>query len=317
MCNRLKKYLASISERRRFCRGWLCHLGFFLVIVATAGGSTEGWIKIYEGQTVGFAADSEGRRVPLGFDLTLKSFETEYYEDGHSPRQYTSTLEADGKALEASVNHPARYKGWRICQSGYGEGYSVLKAVKNPWIPVLSIGALLLALGAAQNLTKAWTGRKILPVALALAVVFTLISVARINFGTLMPALRSFWFIPHLAAYMLAYALLAVGTVCSFVRRIPQDLPSRLISSASSLLLIGMLCGAVWAQQAWGSYWSWDPKECWAAVTWLLTVAACHMGKRSKRLFRVLIITAFLAMNITWYGVNYLPSERSSIHVYR
>lgn len=75
-----------------------------------------------------------------------------------------------------------------------------------------------------------------------------------------------------------------------------------------------MMCGAVWAQQAWGDYWTWDVKECWAAATWLLTVAGSHVpGKKLKLTFAVI---AFLAMQMTWYGVNYLPSAAQSLHTY-
>lgn len=135
-----------------------------------------------------------------------------------------------------------------------------------------------------------------------------------------MPALRSLWFVPHLIIYMLAYAILAIsvitGIVTLFSEKIPSGLPSRLLATSSSLLLAGMICGAVWAQQAWGSYWTWDAKECWAAATWLLSLAGTHLpgsGRKNRLLFTVL---AFIAMQMTWYGVNFLPSSGQSLHTY-
>ena len=77
-----------------------------------------------------------------------------------------------------------------------------------------------------------------------------------------------------------------------------------------------MLCGAVWAKQAWGNYWTWDAKECWAAATWLLSLAGTHLpssGRKNRLLFTVL---AFIAMQMTWYGVNFLPSSGQSLHTY-
>ena len=147
---------------------------------------------------------------------------------------------------------------------------------------------------------------------------FALISLARISFGTLPPALRSLWFVPHLIVYMLAYSILALavifGLASRFSAKVPDGLPGKLLSTASSLLLIGMMCGAVWAKQAWGDYWTWDAKECWAAATWLLTLAGTHVaGKKWKFTFAVI---AFLAMQMTWYGVNYLPSSMHSLHTY-
>ena len=75
-----------------------------------------------------------------------------------------------------------------------------------------------------------------------------------------------------------------------------------------------MLCGAVWAKQAWGDYWTWDPKECWAAATWLLTLAGTHLPKKNLKL--AFAVIAFLAMQMTWYGVNHLPPSSNSLHTY-
>ena len=266
------------------------------------------------------AIDRDGCLVALPLEISLQEFTIDRYDDGLTPRQFTSRFSIGGTPLTTSVNHPARYKGWHIYQVSYGVGYSVLKLVRNPFLALLAFGVLLLAVGALLSLWKAWNGGKIIVPVLALAAVFTVISVARINFGTLPPALRSLWFVPHLAVYMLAYAILALavasGIGAAAGRKIPEGLPRRLLVTSSALLLIGMLCGAVWAQQAWGSYWTWDPKECWAACTWLLTLVATHAPLRHKKLFLTLVILAFLSMNVTWYGVNYLPSSCISLHTY-
>lgn len=199
-----------------------------------------------------------------------------------------------------------------------GGSYSVLKIVRDPWLPVVALGVLLLLLGALLGLKAVWSNWKVLASALVLAVVFAIVSVARISFSTLPPALRSLWFVPHLIVYMLAYSILALtviaGVASFFTAKVPVDLPGKLLSTASSLLLIGMLCGAVWAKQAWGDYWTWDAKECWAAVTWMLTLAGTHVPKKNLRL--TFAVMAFLAMQMTWYGVNHLPSSSHSLHTY-
>lgn len=73
------------------------------------------------------------------------------------------------------------------------------------------------------------------------------------------------------------------------------------------------------AHRTWGDYWAWNPKECWAAVTWLLTQAHVHMSPMKKKkawaLLDVLLL-AFGSLQITWYGVNYLPSASESMHTY-
>ena len=98
-----------------------------------------------------------------------------------------------------------------------------------------------------------------------------------------------------------------------------------LLQTSSCLLLMGMLCGAVWAKQAWGDYWTWDPKECWALATWMLTLIGMHLKTKSQEpkekktvqvLLVVFVLLSFAAMQMTWYGVNYLPSAEVSLHTY-
>ena len=304
---------------------FLSHSGLFLVLwggLFGAPDSTNAFMKVYKGGSdEHIAVDASGYAVPLPFSVSLDDFNIDYYEDGASPKQYISTLSIDGRKLQTSVNHPCRYQGYRIYQSGYDMDsghYSVLKIVRDPWLPVVAMGALMLLLGALLSLKTACSNWMVLVVVLLLAVVFALISLANISFGTLPPALRSLWFIPHLIVYMLAYSILALavisGIVTLFSPKVPDGLSEKLLSTASSLLLIGMTCGAVWAKQAWGDYWTWDAKECWAAATWLLTLAGTHVSRKSLK-FSFAVI-AFLAMQMTWYGVNYLPSSMQSLHTY-
>lgn len=292
----------------------LSHIGLFLVLFGALFGApdcSEVQMRVF----------SDGRQGNMAYDISLQEFRIDFYDDGVSPKQYTSILTADGRTLQTSVNHPCRYKGCRIYQTGYDKDngdWSALKIVRDPWLPLVALGALLLALASFLSLKTVWNSWKMLAAAIALAVVFGAVSVARINFGTLAPALRSFWFVPHLAAYMLAYSFLTISAIAGiaslFSRKIPEGLSGKLLSTASSLLLIGMLCGAVWAKQAWGDYWTWDAKECWAAATWLLTLAGTHIRKKKAAL--VFTVLAFLAIQMTWYGVNYLPSSYQSLHIY-
>ena len=312
--------------KRKSCCSLFSHLGLFLILLGGflgAADRTDAQLKLFPGCEECLAFDTGGNAVLLPFSISLDEFSIDYYEDGTSPRQYSSRLTIDGKKYGVSVNHPCRYKGYRFYQSGYDADYgrySVLKIVRDPWLPVSLIGVLLLAAAVLLNLKSTWGSWKVLAAAIIFAAVFTSVSVAKISFSTLMPALRSLWFVPHLIIYMLAYAVLAIsvitGIVTLFSEKIPSGLPSRLLATSSSLLLAGMICGAVWAQQAWGSYWTWDAKECWAAATWLLSLAGTHLpgsGRKNRLLFTVL---AFIAMQMTWYGVNFLPSSGQSLHTY-
>lgn len=318
--------ITSINDfKHKSFYGIFSHCGLFLVLFGGLFGAPDCinvQMKVMsEGPAEHIAVDSRGYAVPLPFDVSLVDFIIDYYEDGTSPKQFTSVLSIDGRELKTAVNNPCRYKGYRIYQSGFdpvGNRYSVLKIVRDPWLPIVAFGAIMLLLGAILSLKTVWNSWKMLVAALVLAAVFAVVSVARINFGTLAPALRSLWFIPHLIVYMLAYAIMAISVVIGiaslFSEKVPSGLSGKLLSTASSLLLIGMICGAVWAKQAWGDYWTWDAKECWAAVTWLLTLAGTHIPRQKLRV--VFTILAFLAMQMTWYGVNYLPSSGQSLHTY-
>jgi ABC-type transport system involved in cytochrome c biogenesis permease subunit len=84
-------------------------------------------------------------------------------------------------------------------------------------------------------------------------------------------------------------------------------------------LVLGMLMGCVWAKEAWGHYWTWDPKETWAFVTSMAYLAYIHLrlqGDKKEKVALWLIPVAFVLLMITWIGVNYLPSAQGSIHVY-
>lgn len=325
-------------DRKKQIPVMLLHGGLFLVLAGGmfgAGDKTDGQTVLHYGQPAHTAYRTDGERIALPFDLQIDTFFVDYYPDGRSPKQYTTrfTLHTQEETLqmETSVNRPCRYRGYRFYQSSYdpvGNAYSVLKVVRDPWLPVVWLGVAMLFIGACWQIARQWRGRWLLAAVVAVGVLFTVVTVAKINFGTLMPALRSAWFVPHIGVYMLAYSALAIalGAGILIPWRNTFPLMMRLVQTASCLLLVGMLCGAVWAQQAWGDYWAWDPKECWAAATWMLTLAAIHIGQKDKgqrikdkRLITIvllLVLLAFAAMQMTWYGVNYLPSAAESLHTY-
>lgn len=327
--------ITAVGDYRRkvWSAAFLSHGGLLLVLWAGLFGAPDvedAHIVVQRDRAEHIAYGPRGECVPLPFEVLLADFKIDYYADGTAPKQYTSTLIVDGERMTTSVNHPCRYGVWYLYQSDYDKAaqkYSVIKAVKDPWLPLVYFGMLMLTAGALLQVRQTWHGRRTLPVVVLLALVFGVISVARINFGTLMPALRSLWFVPHLIIYMVAYSLLALASVlgawrlCA-ARREPAahhcspELLRKLLSTASALLLVGMLCGAVWAKAAWGHYWTWDAKECWAAATWLITLLGLHLPARRVLALTLTIWMAFLAMQVTWYGVNYLPSANNSLHTY-
>jgi len=147
----------------------------------------------------------------------------------------------------------------------------------------------------------------------------------------LIPALQSNWLAIHVITCFLGYASFAVSfgiSILYFIRdkREPKKkgalkwLPSTLILDEINyksivigfpMLTLGIVTGAAWANYAWGSYWSWDPKETWSLITWFIYAAFLHA--RFNRDWRgrkaaVLSILGFVAVLFTYFGVNYLIS---------
>lgn len=134
----------------------------------------------------------------------------------------------------------------------------------------------------------------------------------------LMPALKSNWLTIHVLTCFVGYAALTVGFVASLALLFSKTDNERLdiisykmIAFGFLFLTLGIITGAVWANSAWGTYWSWDPKETWSLITWI--VYAIYLHLRLRRGFRGkkaawLSVTGFLAMIFTYFGVNYLLS---------
>ena len=176
-----------------------------------------------------------------------------------------------------------------------------------------------------------WKYRWILPYSTLMATIFMVINWVKpeIHDQSLMPALQSIWFIPHVIVYMFSYAMM--GAVTLFVlylwfRKSPLE-PSKkefticdnLVRIGWGFLTLGMTMGALWAKDAWGDYWTWDPKETWALATWLSYLLYLHLRpsyKKTNFLFAWLIFS-FILLQMCWWGINFLPAAQgSSIHSY-
>lgn len=228
-----------------------------------------------------------------------------------------------------------------------------------------------------------WRYRWVLPFGCLMAVMFASINISKPEIHTeeLMPALRSPWFVPHVIVYMFSYAVMGIATILAIrilwlTRRSAagsapatgSTTPATVDAAASPLspslqgdlrlcdtlvrmgwgfITMGIVMGALWAKQAWGDYWTWDPKETWAAATWLSYLLYMHLRQGSalssvtsagseaiarqnspaievashsnKALHRTLflLIFSFLLLQMCWWGVNYLPSAQGfSLHTY-
>jgi len=176
-----------------------------------------------------------------------------------------------------------------------------------------------------------WRYKWILTFTTVLALVFICVILFKpeIHSKNLMPALQSPWFAPHVIVYMLSYALLGAAALMAlyllfFRRRKETDhemaMTDNLVYVGLAFLTFGMLFGALWAREAWGTFWGWDPKETWAAITWLCCVLYILFRKArpaSVRTALLLLLFTYLCLQMCWWGINYLPSAKAtSVHVY-
>lgn len=150
----------------------------------------------------------------------------------------------------------------------------------------------------------------------------------------LIPALQSNWLIAHVMTCFIGYAAFAIafgvsimflvkspaqGPAAGITGRFPDhdtldDLTHQMVMFGFLFLSIGIITGAVWANQAWGRYWGWDPKETWSFITWLIYATLLHArlmrGWQGKKI-AVLSCVGFAAVIFTYFGVNLLPGLHS------
>ncbi len=153
----------------------------------------------------------------------------------------------------------------------------------------------------------------------------------------LVPALQSNWLIAHVMTCFVGNSAFAVACGLGIMYLLNDSLeckggakknPNSLLATLPELKVIddithktiifgflwlsaGIITGAIWANSAWGTYWSWDPKETWSLITWFVYAAALHArftrGWGGRRIAWLAII-GFVSVIFTYYGVNYLLS---------
>lgn len=134
--------------------------------------------------------------------------------------------------------------------------------------------------------------------------------------GQMMPVLNSPLLSVHVSMVMMAYALLSLTFLCALmamsIRRMAGDLQVLsllFLLPALTLLGLGIFIGAIWANVSWGAYWTWDPKETWALITFMLYAIPLHATSlsafRRPAVFHAYLAVAFLSIVITYFGVNY------------
>ena len=177
-------------------------------------------------------------------------------------------------------------------------------------------------------------------ITLALATLFggVILFVSSLNWmdpqiNTLVPVLKSPWLMFHVAVIVAAYGFFGISfligltnlSIITFAKKstlIPYRIKELTIVNNMSMLIglalmtIGTFLGAVWANESWGRYWGWDPKESWALITVVVysIVTHIHLVKNwnSSWLFNLLSVFAFSTVLMTYIGVNYFFSGMHS-----
>ena len=144
----------------------------------------------------------------------------------------------------------------------------------------------------------------------------------------LMPALRSSWLGIHVSTVIIAYGAFGVSFVLSVIfllrdkmkengfwdTHIPKKekldtISYRCVSLGMMFLTVTIGIGGIWAENAWGSYWSWDPKETWALVTWVIYLVYLHLRIRrgwNGKAAAIFGVVGFICVLFTYIGVNTL-----------
>jgi len=151
----------------------------------------------------------------------------------------------------------------------------------------------------------------------------------------LVPVLKSYWLTIHVAVIASSYGFLGLASLLGFLNLVLMGLQSsknrekveQTIVSLSSigemtiiaglgLLTIGTFLGGIWANESWGRYWAWDPKESWALITILVYAFIVHMrfmpGLKSLYPFNLAAVLAYASVIMTYFGVNYYLSGMHS-----
>lgn len=158
--------------------------------------------------------------------------------------------------------------------------------------------------------------RNVVCIGLAGVLALTLISALLWSHPAVRPLpddLRSVWLPVHVVLVIGAYALLALGTIVSAAAPSRPRRAFMLLAAATLLLAAGIGAGSAWAAEAWGSWWSWDPKETCALITLTLCILILAVWRRLPPwLRRWLPCAALVAVAVTWWGISFL----GGLHAY-
>jgi ABC-type transport system involved in cytochrome c biogenesis permease subunit len=251
--------------------------------------------------------------IAIGFLFVLHTITliARWYISGHAPWS---------NAYEAIV-----YVAWSTMFFGLAFG-SKLR------MPIL-IGGYAFLLSTLLGLFFKPVNQSKLTVASAAFVCAMILAAAYANWidpeiGNLQPVLNSYWLMIHVAVIVASYGPFALGMILGFVSLIlilltDKDNKDKMLLNIKEItyinemaltvglvmLTIGNFLGGQWANESWGRYWGWDPKETWALISIMVYAFVIHArfvpSLRGKWIFNLMSMYAFISILFTYYGVNF------------
>lgn len=198
----------------------------------------------------------------------------------------------------------------------------------SPGFPVAVPGMILLLAGATGlfvfSAKKSFGGSKF-PKYLLFIIPVPFLIRAVINYQSFPEKLQSIWFIPHVFSYFTGYAFIFLASAIALQgllirsKRCKAMQFADMYTSAGFLFLSSGIClGSIWANEAWGSWWSWDVKESVALSQWLLIAAFKHMPNKWKLSIQgiSLLLITLLLTSFLYSGIGVLPDSSTSLHIY-
>ena len=325
---------------------WVTHVGLFLTLAFAFASTFEHQrlnVRAFSGLPEHIAVSDNREFYHLPFRILLKNFHAEFHANGQSKSYNADVILIHNETHEHTtirVNHPARFLGYDIYLSSFDRAnpvpqYVIFLVIYDPWVYAKYVAIITLLLGLflyiwrlkfAENAKVAW-------LVLLLGLAFCLMPFWGYLFGdrVLIPALRSWWFVPHIAVYMFAYAALTIACLLSiytlFGRRgVLQYAPTSTYKSidftltiGTMLMGIGLLVGSLWAKEAWGGFWAFSLKENLAAIAWIAFLGCLHFRfyyENRRKTLAVLIIIAYILLQLCWFGVGLFPESWQGLHQY-
>lgn len=154
-----------------------------------------------------------------------------------------------------------------------------------------------------------------MPLVFILPLLLSILNIIEPSMKPLMPALRSNWLFFHVLSSMISYSFFALSGIWGLIiflknNNEKENYIINMTKLGFAMLTVGIITGAVWAENAWGRYWSWDPKETWSLITWFYYAMILHFRQSylKDRKFAFSLFIGLLFVIFTYFGVNYLLS---------